>query len=123
MAAIAAGCFFGAIGSLHYGWFFLLVPCVLILGAIVQPRFHRPGRWLLALGACILTFYASFLGLPAVLLIRRLRLHHNLEDVGFLFLCLVSVLLVVWCDVALVVDARKSRRTPDPTGRISLVLL
>ena len=116
--AIAAGCFSGLVGFLHYGPFFLLVPSVLILGAIIQPWSPRPGRWCLALGACIVTFYASFLAMPAVLLIKHLRLHHNFEDLIFLCLFLASVALVGWCDVALAVDARRSRGAPGPKRHV-----
>jgi succinate-acetate transporter protein len=104
--AVAAGSVFGIVGFLHYGLFFLFVPSILVLGAIVQPRSPRLGNGLLALGAAVLTFYCAFLGVPAVLLIGGLRSHHSLEDVAFLILSLVSIALVIWCDVLLVIEAR-----------------
>jgi hypothetical protein len=108
---IGAGCFCGLVGFLHYGWFFVFVPIILIFGAVVQPWFNRLGRWLLALGAFIVTIYGMFFAVPAVELIGRLPLHHSLEEVVFLLLFLVTVLLIVWCDVALIMEERKSRRS------------
>jgi len=36
---------FGIVGCLHYGPFFLFVPSVLLLGAIVEPWLPRLGRY------------------------------------------------------------------------------
>jgi hypothetical protein len=108
---IGAGCFYGLVGFLHYGWLFVFVPIILILGAVVQPRFNHLGRWLLALGTFIVTLYGMSFAVPAVELIGRLPLHHSLEEVVFLLLFLVTVLLIVWCDVALIMEERKSRRS------------
>jgi hypothetical protein len=107
--AIAAGCVFGIVSFLHYGWFFLFIPSVLILGAVIQPRFPRLGSVLLAFGACIVTFYGLFLGVPIVLIIRNLGVRHGLEDLVFLGLSLASVVLIIWCDAQLVADARARR--------------
>ena len=106
---IGAGCFYGLVGFLHYGWFFVFVPIILVFGAVVQPWFSRLGRWLLALGAFIVTIYGLLFAAPAVELIGRLPLHHSLEEVVSLLLFLVTVLLIVWCDVALIMEERKSR--------------
>lgn len=54
--AIGAGGLFGIVGCLHYGPFFLLVPSILLLGAIVEPSLPRLGKVLLAVGAAVLTF-------------------------------------------------------------------
>jgi hypothetical protein len=106
--AIGTGGLFGIVGCLHYGAFFLFVPSILLLGAIVEPWLPRLGKVLLAVGAAVLTFYSLFLGLPAVLLIRGLG-HHSLEDSVFLVLSLLSVVLVILCDVMLVKNERKLR--------------
>lgn len=116
--AIAAACVSGLVGILHYGLIFLPFPLVLILGTVVHSKWHRPGKRLVAMGAWILSFYvASFLGVPAVITIRRLPSHHELGDLLFLFLCLISVFLVAWFDVALVLNAWKFRRRSYPLER------
>jgi hypothetical protein len=109
----------GIVGCLHYGPFFLFVPSILLLGAIVEPWLPRLGRVLLAVGAAALTFYSLFLGLPAVLLIRGLGTHHSLEDSTFLVLSLLSVLLVILCDVMLVKNERKLRQCGYRTSEIA----
>ena len=108
--AIAAGSAFGIVGCFYYGPFFLFVPAILVLGTIVEPWSRGPGKVLLAVGAAVLTFYCVFLGLPALLLIRDLGTHHSFEDSIFLVLSLLSVVLVIWCDVMLVKNERKLRQ-------------
>ncbi|HEX5425560.1 MAG TPA: hypothetical protein VFW94_18560 [Candidatus Acidoferrales bacterium] len=116
--ALAAACVSGIVGILHLGLIFLPFPLVLILGTVVQPKWHRPGKRLIAMGAWILTFnVGGFLGVPAVITIRRLRLHHELGDLLFLSLCLISVFLVAWSDVALLINAWEFRKTSYPLAR------
>src|SRR5215469_2326358 len=80
LLAILAGCVFGIVSFLHYGPFFLFIPSVLILGAIIQPRFPHLGNVLLAFGASIITLYRMFLAVPAVILTRELGINHGAED-------------------------------------------
>ena len=108
--AIAAGGAFGIVGCFYYGPFFLFVPAILVLGAIVEPWSRGLGKVLLAVGAAVLTFYCFFLGLPTLLLIRDLGTRHSFEDSIFLVLSLLSVVLVIWCDVMLVKNERKLRQ-------------
>lgn len=104
--ALTTGLVFAFVGFLHYGSLFLILPLILIIGAIAQPRFRRVGRWMLAIGASVLTYGATFLAVPAIILIRELPVHHSNEELIFLLLCLATVTLVIWCDVELVIDAR-----------------
>ena len=104
--ALITGLVFAFVGFLHYGLLFLSFPLILIIGAIAQPRFRRVGRWMLAIGASVLTYGATFLAVPAIFLIRDLPVHHGSEELIFLGLCLATVMLVVWSDVELIIDAR-----------------
>jgi len=109
--AIAAGCFSASAGFLAFGWLFPLVPAFLVLGAVVQPRSPRPGKWLMWLGAFFLSLVVLPIGVEMLFGgIRSLRLHHE----GFIIvpfsLSLVSVLLVLLCDTALLIDGMTMRR-------------
>lgn len=115
--AIAAGCFSGAAGSLEYGPFFLIVPAVLVLGAIIQPWSTRPGRWLMWLGAFFLTLYEGAFFVPQIAEVITSQFA-SLDSVAIqvlFLLTLVSVFLIIWCDAALVVDARRSKRALGTT--------
>lgn len=116
--AILAGCLSGLAATFVFGPFMFIFSSLLILGAVVQPRWHRPGRWLLAFGAFIQTFYSiGFVLLQEVFAVRSLPAFRTLADRIYLFIFLLvastSVLLVAWCDVALIVDARKSRHAAE----------
>jgi hypothetical protein len=103
--AVATGCFTAVAGSLGFTWGFAIVPGILIVGAIVQPLFPRAGRVLMCAGAVslscwVLTFCAfilpesRFADRPAVIALTS-----------------VSVLLVALCDVAIVIEEVKIRRS------------
>jgi hypothetical protein len=107
--AVVTGCFLGLAGSLSFGPFFSLVPSVLIIGALLQRSSPRPGRWLMWLGAFFLTLYtAGSLG-PFILRPSRL-LDSSFQQV--LAFGILSLLLVGWCDVALIIDSRESSNVP-----------
>jgi hypothetical protein len=109
--ALAAGCAFGVAGFFYAGLFSMIAACPLILGALVQPHLPRSGRLLISVGVLLSTLYGGFFLLPIVVSINRLRLHHDVRDLGFLSLFLVAVLLVGWSDVELIRDARRHRET------------
>jgi hypothetical protein len=81
----------------------------LILAALLQRSSPRPGRWLMWLGAFFLTLYmAGSLG-PFILWPSRL-LERSFQQV--LAFGILSLLLVGWCDVALIIDSRRSSNVP-----------
>ena len=88
-----------------------VVPSTLILAAIIQPHSPRPGRWLLSVGA----FYLSVGGIPYLTLMVVGSARHLLDFESLsqlpLFLALAALLvLLIWCDVSLIVDARRQSR-------------
>ena len=93
----------------------LVVPSTFILGAIIQPYSPRPGRWLLSVGA----FHLSLTGVPylALMIAGGASQLLDSENPSPLFLAFVPPLaLLIWCDVALVLDARRQSRnsqTPE----------
>jgi hypothetical protein len=103
--AVATGCFTAIAGSLGFTWGFAIVPSFLIVGAVVQPRLPRTGRVLMCAGALALTLWV----LSFCFFILPENRFTNRPDV--LAVTLVSVLLVALCDVALVMEEVKSRRT------------
>lgn len=93
---------------------FLLVPSILILGAIIQPYLPRSGRWILSGGALLVSLYVLvFLAPQAVGIFQTLRVYHGVRDLMLLSLFIVTILLVGWCDVALVTDAARLRHSSD----------
>jgi hypothetical protein len=78
---------------------------ILIIGAIVQPKFHRAGRGLLCAGALLLSFFVFDIGF-FMLTERHAGLGIMTADIVTLF----SVLLVTACDAAIVIEEVRIRR-------------
>jgi hypothetical protein len=116
--AIVAGCVSGLAGSLPFGPLFSAFPLILVLGAILQRWSPQPGRWLMWLGAFYLTIVvAGFLG-PAVLSPKGLLApYYDRNILIFFALSVASLALVGWCDVALFIDARKSKDVSVPANQ------
>lgn len=110
LLSIVTGCVLAVGGSLTIGFLFSIYPAILILGALVQPRWHRLGRGLLLSGTLLLTaIQAPFtFAIPGE--IRIVRLYGDTGSVAILLFFLVSTLLVGWCDVTLVANEIKMRR-------------
>lgn len=98
--------------------FFLLYPCLLIVGGVIQPRFPSTGRWLAWAGAaesCVaLITYDAHLLFP-----------HPLNQPLFTTLTFpAATILVIWCLAELIADGtnrlrvRRSmlRAEPRPVG-------
>jgi hypothetical protein len=120
LLAILAGCSSGLSGSLVFGIVFLFVPIILILGAIIQPYMPRLGRWVCSVGAVLVSVYVGvFLAPQAFGLASMLPEYHTLHDLAVLFLFVFSIALVVWADVALVMNGmnRRLTKTTEEIGR------
>jgi hypothetical protein len=117
--AIVAGCVSGLAGSLPFGPLFSALPLILVLGAILQRWSPHLGRWLMWLGAFYLTLVvAVFLG-PAVLSAKQpLAPYYDRNILTFFALSVASLALVGWCDVALIIDARKSKDASAPANQV-----
>jgi hypothetical protein len=89
----------------------------LILGLIADTFAARRSQWLMWAGAAYLSLTALFME-AAILpeFVAELRVHHRLGGVGPVLLpfWIASILLIVWCDVAFIIDAVRavSRRVP-----------
>jgi hypothetical protein len=95
----------------------LVVPTSFLLGAIIQPYSPRPGRWLLSVAA----FYLSLSGIPYLALMVAGGASHllNSESLNSLFLLLALVaplVLLIWCDLALILDAMRPSRNSQTPG-------
>ncbi|HVO82532.1 MAG TPA: hypothetical protein VMT28_17515 [Terriglobales bacterium] len=109
--AAASGCLSAVAGSTGLGLGFAIVASPLIVGAIVQPRFRRLGRALVAAGALYLSFWVFFYGVWLLFdVIRNLRRYHDCVRLGIASLWLASIFLIGWCDVALVIEAVERKR-------------
>ena len=102
--AIITGGFVAVAGFFALGPYFLMYCSFLIVGAIAQTRFPRWGRWLMWAGSLILILWALPLGVDTV------RMWRAIVSRQVTALILVSVLLVLVCDVALVIEALRARR-------------
>lgn len=123
--AVVAGFFTAAAGFRLGGGYLAFVASFLILGVVVQPYSPRPGRWLIWTGACYLTL--AVLGESVILFpgaVDQVRRYREPVILGMLAVWSLAVLLVFWCDSALVMEAWglrrgcpvRVRRSPDTGG-------
>ena len=111
LLAVAAGCLSGVAGCLGMGLLFWIYPSLLILGAVAQPRFPRSGRWLMYVGAPILSVWILPYGVGVVSDgVRNLPRYHDVNSLVVIILWAMSFSLVAWCDIALVIEAIKANR-------------
>ncbi|MGA8299375.1 MAG: hypothetical protein WCB53_08775 [Terriglobales bacterium] len=99
------------------GGFLLTIP--LALGVIAESHSPRRGRWLMWVGAVYLS--ATLLQMQIRIVpefIAELRSYHRLGGLGPIVfpLSIASILLIVWCDVALLIDALKTSRSRTAPG-------
>ena len=114
LLSVATGCLTAIAGSLFMGPLFSIWPVILILGAIIQPYRRHLGRGLMLSGALFLSAWATLFVVDVLHGIRQWRLYHDLNSLAVLSTMLASVLLVSWCDVALVISEIKMRRAQRP---------
>jgi hypothetical protein len=112
LLSVVTGCFTAIAGSLVLGILFSIPPIILVLGAIVQPNLRSVGKWFMAIGATLLSLEAMVLVVSILASIKLLHLYHDRHFLGAFSFSIISVLLVAWCDVALIIDARRPRQTP-----------
>ena len=112
LLSTVTGCFTAIGGSLLLGLFFSIPPIILVVGAIAQPYIRFVGKWLIVLGATLLSLEVIVLATAIPEGVRLLRLYHDQNFLATLSFSVVSVLLVGWCDVALIIDARAREHTP-----------
>ena len=111
--AIVAACIAGIAGFFSVGPLLSLIASIQILGAIVQPHSPRLGRWLLWVGTSFLSLYVFVLVAPQVIEgIRMVRLYGDRSSYEVFSISLVSVVLIIWCDTALLIDAWRLRCAP-----------
>jgi hypothetical protein len=84
--------------------FYLVLPAILIVGAVIAGRWPRLGRWLIWIGASLL----SVLVLPWCVAIF---LHPGGRVDFMISACIASAILLPLCNVALIVDVVKGRNT------------
>jgi hypothetical protein len=102
--AVCTGGFTALAGGLSFTWGFAIVPCILIVGAIVQPRFPRAGRVLMSAGALSLSVWVLSV---FIFILPDSRFTGRKDAIA---LTLGAVSLVAWCDVAIVIEEVRLRR-------------
>lgn len=107
--ALATGVVVGITGSFGFGLLFVVVPLLLIIGTLIQPR-SDAGRPLMWAGALFVTLPGLFFGHSALDTFALLPKRHDTDFLTIFFLSLLSFLLVVACDLALIVDALRFKR-------------
>jgi hypothetical protein len=114
--AIATGCVVASTGVLLQ-WTDPIGPAFLALGAAIQPRSSRPGRWLMWLSALSTNVWTSAI---AVALLREIKTGNFPLPALAIYLAFA---LLLWCDVALVMDAMSpARRQADRVQASSGIL-
>ena len=103
--AVVTGCLTGIAGSFGLGLGFALIPSILVVGAVIQPRFPRLGRGLICMGALWLSFWVFDIGLLTLLEHRAVG-HLGTADL----IISGSVVLVALCDLTILMEEIKFRR-------------
>ena len=85
---------------------------ILIIGAIMQPKFRRAGRDLICAGAILLSFFVF--GIGFLMLIER---HTGFGIMTADVVMWLSVALVALCDASIVMDEVRIRRAEHAAGR------
>ena len=106
--AVATGFLTAIAGSLGFGILFSIIPSFMVVGAILQPRFPRLGRGLMLAGALWLSAWVFPYGGSVLLSYKVIG---RPDVIGFAF---GSVVLVAFCDVALVIEEVRIRRNVTP---------
>ena len=107
--AVVTGCVVG-IALLSFKW---AASCgiVLIVAAVVQPWMPRTGRWVLSVVAPLLgVWIVPMGGLFLLGAVKGETLGIDFSSRGLALAWMLSPILLIWCNVALVVEARKERR-------------
>jgi hypothetical protein len=95
----------------------------LLLGAAIQPRARTTGRWLMWVGAFLLTVVVGAYALIAVC--ERAGIPRQIQD-GMIFaifaLGALSTILLLWCDIALLLEALKTRGQRWERGRLDWIV-
>ena len=86
----------------------LIFAAPLILGALVQPRSPRSGRSLMWIGAPVLSCVTLLYSVRIVL--EGIR-YFDLTMVAIYVVSVATTMIVIWCDVELVLEAIRQRRT------------
>jgi hypothetical protein len=107
--AVVTGCVVG-IALLSFKWL-AVAGIFLIVGAAVQPWMPRTGRWVLSVVAPLLgVWIVPMGGLFLLGAVKGETLGLDFYSRGLAFAWMLSPILLIWCNVALVVEARRERR-------------
>lgn len=104
------------IALLGYGWPGIVVGSMPIVGAAVEPQIGRLGKWTLVAGAAILTVVGG-VGLIGHVLALRDPFFRDVNTIVVASLLMVSVALIVCCDISLAIHTVRSRNSAWPPER------
>jgi len=107
-AVITAGVA-GIVGTLGFGLPFVAVPSLLLVGAILRGHWQRTGTWMMWIGAVLLSLWTLPFGARILLSPPPI----DRSGMSVFAATAVTLLLVVICDIALVLEAFKNQ--PQPT--------
>jgi hypothetical protein len=93
--------------------FYLILPVLLVAGAIIAGRRPSTGRWLMWIGA----FLLSVLVFPWCVVAL---IHPPSRVVFMIFACIASAIFLPLCDVMLIIDAFKARRFPPQADDVTM---
>ena len=106
--AIATGLVAAATGWSGLGFSSVILPSVLVMATIAQPRFQRQGFWLMLVPAVFLSSWMFPMGCFLLFdVVRRLGLYHDPTIVMVSSLWAGSLLLLSCCDAALIREGFK----------------
>ena len=102
--------FVSGVALLSFKWL-CVAGIFLIIGAVLQPRLPRAGRWLLYVAVPLMSVWVVPLGvLTLVATATGERPPYDVFGLSLALAWTLSPVLLIWCNAALVVEAVKDRR-------------
>ncbi len=120
--ALVAGCSAALAGGVSYSWLFLIQGVPLSLGAFIQPRSPTLGRWLMWVGALVLSPFIIPYGFAMARDMGTLDWTTGDTAVAISLLFLVSAALLLLCDIALVIEGFQVHHKRWTRGRLDWVV-
>lgn len=120
--ALVAGCSAALAGGVSYSWLYLIFGLPLVLGAIIQPQAPTSGRWLMWVGALVLSPFIIPYGFAMARDMGTLDWTTGGTAVAISLLFIASGALLLLCDMALVIEGFQVQYKQWTRGRLDWVV-
>jgi hypothetical protein len=108
--AVVSACIVSIFAALAYGGLSLIMGVFLLLGTTIQPRARTSGRWLMWIGGLLLILMVA--PFATAIVYEHASIQRQARDgamIAIFALGALSTILVLWCDIALLLEVLKTR--------------